>query len=49
MWLESHLVQDIMQSVYDALVASLGKEGDALSQVYGIDIPGKQQTVFVLE
>jgi len=35
---------------YEAAVAAvekgLGREGDALSQVYRIDIPGKQQTVF---
>jgi hypothetical protein len=35
---------------HDAAVAAvengLAKEGDALSQVYRIDIPGKQQTVF---
>ncbi len=37
---------DSYEAAIAAVEAGLAKEGDALTQVYRIDIPGKQQTVF---
>ncbi len=37
---------DSYETAIAAVEAGLAKEGDALTQVYRIDIPGKQQTVF---